>query len=171
MKSAALRVLVAVLLVVGCPVPASARSGPAEARQEALFAALQAQHLVDPDRQLLQMQDVCAVNVAGRAWSVVDTFEITHNAGETSPKGVSTILVLDRQLRSIRKMTRPPDARPLFCLGNTLFLNADDFDAGNGEDPGNAIAFLPDGSVHVSVHDRASLPVPVTRHRNHYRLP
>jgi hypothetical protein len=163
--------VIPMLFVMGLPTAGFARSSPVELWQETLFAALKAQHLVDPDRQLLQIHYVCTMKVARSPWAVVDMFEITHNPGETSPKGVNTILVLDQQFHVIRKMTRPSDARPLFCRGNTLYLDADDFDADNGDNPGNAIAFQPDHLVHVSVRDRAALPVPLTSRRHHYRLP
>ena len=129
---------------------------------ERLYSALKTQHLIDADRQLLEMNYVCTLRVGEQPWIIIKTFERTHNPGEESPKGVSQIVILDQRLKPIHQLARLPDADPIFCIGNKLYFIGDPFDAYNGDTPGNTVEFMADHTMHVSMTNPNALPIPLT---------
>ena len=158
----------ALFIALFAAAPASAF--PFAAMQERAYRALKSQHLIDPDRQLLSLKFVCELHVKSRHWVLFDIFEGTHNPGETSPRGTSSIVVLDQNFRRVTVLGRPYDAVPLFCRADTLYLNGylDPFD--HVQSPGNVVTFRPDRSIAVSTIEPTDYPLPITRHRKAYNI-
>jgi hypothetical protein len=94
---------------------------------------------------------------------VVDLRELVK--GSATPRGVNRIVVLSPALKPVRSIEYTRE-RPLFCLGNQLFLWAD-LTIENAGQEGNVLTFTHQGrDVSVRHVEPNDFPVPPTKDRN-----
>jgi hypothetical protein len=141
------------------PEPAPATPGEAVlAGRRALVEALAAQGAFSPERQVSHVSHACTVVVDGEPFPVVELNELVH--GAAVPRGVSTLLVLDRSLKISRRFENTSGG-PLFCRGAELYVNGDVFvEEIQGE--GNKLVFGKGGRI-LSIEQVEANDVPAPK--------
>jgi len=100
--------------------PADA-AGLDEARRS-LVLALKKANALHPSRLVAHLSHVCSLELAGKRYPVIDLRELVR--GETTPRGVNTILVLDPNLSLVQRFDYTTE-RPLFCVADRLYVWGD----------------------------------------------
>ncbi|MGZ3458546.1 MAG: hypothetical protein ACXU86_08575 [Archangium sp.] len=128
--------------VVG-PLHLAGAVGLDEARRT-LVLALKKASAFHSDRLVAHLSHVCSLEIEGKRYPVIDLQELIR--GETTPRGVNAILVLDPNLSLVQRIEYTTE-RPLFCAANRLYvwgdLRIDELSA-----EGNELTF--DNEGHVS---------------------
>jgi hypothetical protein len=110
-------------------------------------------------RLVAHLSHVCSLDIDGKHYPVIDLRELVP--GETTPRGVNAILVLDEQLALTQRIDYTTE-RPLFCVANRLYVWGDlrifELFA-----EGNELTFNPEGHVsslqQVEANDMPALPL------------
>jgi len=118
-------------LAVACNKPEPARptvelrpTGAAEldGARRSLMLALKKANALNPDRLVSHLSHVCSLEIQGKRYPIVDLRELVR--GETTPRGVNAILVMDAQLAVVQRIEYTSQ-RPLFCVANRLYVSGD----------------------------------------------
>jgi hypothetical protein len=96
-----------------------------------------AEQIFDPDRAVSHASHACSLRIDEQWYPVLDVQELVK--GDATPRGVNTIVVLDPNLKVAQRLPYTTE-RPLFCLGNRLYVWGDlRVDGGTSE--GNELTF------------------------------
>ncbi len=130
-----------------------------EKAQSSVYTALLSQKILDLDRQLVHLSYVCSLTMDQKKYPVIDLQENTKSS--TTPKGVNNIVVLDNNLKLVKKLEYTRE-RPLFCADNKLFVfGAIQIEGVSGM--GNAIVF-DKNHMELKNIEASDYPLPITRH-------
>jgi hypothetical protein len=152
----------AVALLASATIPAAAQDDQLTASRAAVFRALVAGKVLDPDRELVHMSHACSLRVDNRLLPVIDVQELVK--GAVTPRGVNRIVVLDSALSVVRTVEYTTE-RPLFCLENRLYVWGD-LMIGNRLPEGNVLTFRNSGrDIAVSHVEANDLPLLRSRER------
>ncbi len=128
--------------------------------RERLYCALEADRILDPERQLVHFSHTCTLQIDSSEYPVVDLRELIK--GGPSPRGVNRIIILDSGLRLVQEISYTSQ-RPLFCVANNLYVYGD-LELGNNLPEGNLLIFTNKGKEVTLSHVEANeYPIPITR--------
>src|SRR5262245_12688041 len=156
------RLWLAVACLASIAISAAAQDDQLSASRAAMFRALVAGKVLNPDRELVHMSHTCSLRVDNRVLPVIDIQELVK--GAVTPRGVNRIVILDPTLNVVRTVEYTTE-RPLFCLENRLYVWGD-LAVGNRLPEGNVLTFRNGGrDITVSHVEANDLPVPRSRER------
>jgi hypothetical protein len=152
--------LLAVVLLIG----SCGKQGEGITRQR-LYAALQSNHLLNPDRKLVHFHHTCDLVIEGKHYPVADVQEIIP--GPMTARGDNRVIVFTQPLDSVVQNFEYTLNRPLFCSGNQLIVFGDlRIEGSSGSEEGNALTFTEGGKrISLSHLEPQNYPVPDTRNR------
>jgi hypothetical protein len=84
--------------------------------------ALKNANALQPGRLVAHLSHVCSLEIDGKRYPIIDLRELVR--GETTPRGVNAILVLDSNLSLVQRIDYTTE-RPLFCVANRLYVWGD----------------------------------------------
>jgi len=129
-------------------------------RQALLHQAWAAQ-VLDPDRLAAHASHACSLRIEDQWFPVLDVRELVK--GAATPRGVNTIVVLDPALEVAARLPYTTQ-RPLFCLGNRLYVWGDLSIDGVASE-GNELTFTDRAHRFTLSHVEANdVPAPSGRH-------
>jgi len=106
---------------VASPQRPAGEAGLEEARRS-LVVALKKANALHPSRLVAHLSHVCSLELSGKRYPVIDLRELVR--GETTPRGVNAILVLEPNLALVQRLDYTTE-RPLFCVANRLYVWGD----------------------------------------------
>ena len=128
-------------------------------RQQLLHQAW-AEQVFDPDRLVSHASHACSLRIDDQWFPVLDVRELVK--GDATPRGVNSIVVLDPALKIAMSLPYTTE-RPLFCLGNRLYVWGD-LRLDDAASEGNELTFTDHGRhvtlSHVEAND---VPAPSGR--------
>jgi len=143
------------------PVAAPTAEHQVIAGRRVLLEALQAQQLFTAERLVVHVAHVCNLVIGKAVFPVVDLQELVK--GVAVPRGVNAILVLNPNLRLLRRIEYATE-RPLFCRDNRLYVWGDlTIDGVIGE--GNELTLGLNGEItKLSQIEANDVPAPAVGH-------
>lgn len=127
---------------------ASTINGPANlfSDRENLEKILAENGVLDPERTLVHFSHTCNLVIQGKQYPVVDVRELVK--GAMQPRGFNQIVVLNPGYQMVQTIEYAQE-RPLFCLGNKLYLYGSLRPSGSSAE-GNVLEFS-DGGYQMNV--------------------
>ena len=114
--------------------------------RESLKRVLVENGVVDPEHALVHFSHTCNLVIQGQQYPVIDVRELIK--GAMVPRGYSQIVVLNPGYQMVQSIEYTQE-RPLFCLGNKLYLYDSLRPSGSAQE-GNVLEFS-DGGYEMNV--------------------
>lgn len=154
LRGPAIRLLFLIWLAcsaVGCAIRLDGEALQSSRRE--LLQKAWAEQIFDPDRLVSHASHACSLRIDQQWFPVLDVQELVK--GAATPRGVNSIVVLAPNLKVAMRLPYTTE-RPLFCLGNRLYVWGDlRVDGATSE--GNELTFTDHGRhvtlAHVEAND------------------
>lgn len=136
-----------------------------EPTRSRIYAALQQEQLLHPERQLAHYSHACSLLIDGASYPVVNLYEVVP--GGKVAHSVVSVIVLSPSLRRVAFLENlSRDTEALFCLDNRLYLS-ETYGIGNAAPYGNVLQFKDRGRsiAVIGQIEPMDFPLPLTKAR------